>query len=132
MTATILVVDDDIDYLEQARIMLEFGGYTVITAESVKQAEQILGRTRPDAAILDLMLEEADGGFRLCRRIKQIDSSIPVMIVTRVASETGMDFGAATPEERAWVKADALLSKPVRFEQLQRELLRLLKQPVPQ
>ena len=30
------------------------------------------------------------------------------------------------PAERAWIKADAMLSKPVRFEQLRRELERLL------
>lgn len=129
MSPTILVVDDDADCLEQTRVMLEAAGYNVLTADGAKQAQALLGRSRPDAAILDLMLEEADGGFRLCHCIKRMDPEIPVLILTGVASETGMDFGATTPEERAWVRADALLAKPVRFEQLQRELQRLLKHP---
>ena len=43
---------------------------------------------------------------------------MPVILVTAVASETGLDFDAATAEERGWIKADAVLDKPVRFEQL--------------
>ncbi len=38
-----------------------------------------------------------------------------------------MDFDAATDEERSWIKADAMLAKPIRFEQLKREIDRLLK-----
>jgi CheY-like chemotaxis protein len=63
----------------------------------------------------------------LCYRIKKQDPTIPVIMVTSVTSETGLDFDATTKEERSWIKADALLDKPVRFEQLQREMNRLLK-----
>ncbi len=52
---------------------------------------------------------------------------MPVVLVTAVTSETGLEFDAATDEERSWVKADALLAKPVRFEQLKREIERLAK-----
>ena len=63
----------------------------------------------------------------LCHRIRKKDPSIPVILVTSVNSETGMEFNAATDQERSWIKADALLAKPVRFEQLRREIDRLLK-----
>jgi hypothetical protein len=49
-----------------------------------------------------------------------------VILVTGVAAETGIPFSAATREERIWIKADALLPKPIRFEQLQPEVERLL------
>lgn len=39
-------------------------------------------------------------------------------MVTGVTGETGIEFDAATNEERAWIKADELLAKPVRPEQL--------------
>ncbi len=124
---TVLVVDDDADFLEQHKLMLESVGYNVITADSQARAEEILKETKPNLAIVDLMMEHADGGFALCYHIKKLDSNIPVILVTAVASETGLEFDAATTEERSWVKADAFLAKPVRFEQLQHEINTLLR-----
>lgn len=124
---TILVVDDDVDYLAVQKVQLESVGYKVITAEGQRKAEEALAAFRPDVAIVDLMMEDMDGGFALCYHIKKKDSTIPVILVTAVTSETGLEFDAATKEERSWLKADAVLSKPVRLEQLQREIHRLLK-----
>ena len=127
-TKTILVVDDDVDFLAQQQLMLEGAGYKVIAAPGQQQAEEILKDTRPDLAVVDLMMEHMDGGFALCYHIKKKDPTIPVILVTAVTSETGMEFDARTDEERSWVKADAMLTKPVRFEQLQAEMDRLLKE----
>lgn len=125
---TVLVVDDDVDFLAQEQLHLERAGYRVITAGSRKEAEELLEKERPDLALVDLMMEEVDGGFTLCYHIKRKDPTIPVIMVTAVSSETGMEFDAATSEERQWVKADAMLAKPVRFEQLKRVVDRLLKE----
>ena len=73
------------------------------------------------------MMEDPDAGFMLCHHIRKKDPSIPVILVTSVNSETGLDFDMATDEERVWIQADALLSKPIRFEQFKREIDRLLK-----
>ena len=43
-------------------------------------------------------------------------------MVSSVTSRSGLEFDAITDGERAWIKADAFLAKPVRFEQLQREI----------
>lgn len=123
---TVLLVDDDADFLTQHRVMLEAAGFEVVTAESESQAEAVLERLRPDVAICDLMMENADAGFALCYHIKKKDPTIPVIIVTAVASETGLEFDSRTGEEKSWIKADAFLTKPLRFEQLQREMERLL------
>jgi two-component system, OmpR family, response regulator len=124
---TILVVDDDADFRTQLQVQLEAAGYRVVTAEGQRPAEKLLAAMRPDLAVVDLMMEHVDGGFALCYHIKKLDPRIPVILVTAVASETGLEFDAATDEERSWVKADHLLTKPVRFEQLRREIERLLK-----
>lgn len=124
---TILVVDDDEDFVFQLKAQFEAAGYAVNVAHNGKNALEILETARPDVAILDLMMEKPDIGFKLCYRIKKKDPSIPIIMVTSVTSETGLEFDAATKEERSWVKADVLLAKPVRFEQLQREVARLLK-----
>lgn len=128
MSKCILLVDDDPDFLLSTRTLLGAAGYSVTTANGVADAKSQLAKLRPDAAIIDLMMEEFDGGFSLCHHIKRLDASIPVIMVTAVASETGLNFDASSGGDRSWIKADALLAKPVRFEQLQRELARLLKE----
>lgn len=125
---TVLVVDDEPDFLDQQRIRLESAGYKVITAESQEQAEKLLAEVQPDIALVDLMLEHADGGFALCYHIKKRYPAIPVILITAVTSDTGLEFDAATDEERGWIKADAFLAKPIRYEQLQREMDKLLGQ----
>jgi CheY-like chemotaxis protein len=122
---TVLLVDDDEDFQLQQKMILEEAGHSVVQAYNSDEAREILGSTTPDLAIVDLMMEHADAGFILCRDIKRDRPELPVILLTGVRSDTGIDFDAATDEERSWVKADAFLSKPVRFEQLQRELERL-------
>jgi two-component system, OmpR family, response regulator len=122
----VLLVDDDIDYLTQMRMQLEAAGYQVVTAESEAEATEILKERLPDIAIVDLMMENMDGGFVLCHRIKRKNPQIPVIMVTAVASEAGLVFEASTGGEKSWLKADAVLTKPARFEQLKGEIDRLL------
>lgn len=123
----VLVVDDDLDFLTQIQVNLKAAGFEVATAESQKQAEEYLAQNHPDVAVVDLMMEHPDAGFALSYHIKKKDPTIPVILVTAVASETGLEFDASTDEERSWVKADAFLAKPVRFEQLLREINRFLE-----
>jgi CheY-like chemotaxis protein len=122
----ILIVDDDEDFLFQHRIQLEHCGFEVATAGSRGQAEEALERFTPDLAVLDLMMEHHDDGFVLSHHLKRRFPGLPVVLVTAVTSETGLSFDPSSPEERAWVGADAVLAKPIRFEQLRREVERLL------
>ena len=68
-TKTILIVDDDLDILEQYSLMLKADGHTVVQASSLAEAEETILTVRPDLAILDLMMDEKDAGFVLCKRI---------------------------------------------------------------
>ena len=123
----LLLVDDDMDILEQLSLALGGEGYEVVTAQGRKEGEEILMLGRPDLAIIDLMMEEMDSGFVLCHEMKKLYPDMPVIILTAVTAATGLDFHARSDEARSWVKADALLDKPVRFEQLKEEVLRLLE-----
>jgi len=118
----ILLVDDDPDFLMQTEIRLKNAGFEVFTADGQKAAEEVLAKLKPDIAIVDLMMENMDGGFALAYHIKKLSNDIPVIIVSGVTGETGFSFDAATEEERSWVKADVFLAKPIRFEQLLREI----------
>jgi CheY-like chemotaxis protein len=122
--ATVLLVDDDDDFLFQHKALLERAGFSVTTAGSLREAEAT--EERPDVAVLDLMMENADDGFVLSYRLKKRFPGLPIIVVTAVTSETGMMFDPTSPQERAWVSADKVLSKPIRFEQLLSEIERLL------
>jgi CheY-like chemotaxis protein len=122
----ILLVDDDEDFLFQHRIQLENAGYDVTTATTRAKAEEAIATCTPDLAILDLMMEQHDDGFVLSHHLKRAFPGLPVILVTAVTSETGLAFEPSSATERAWVGADAMLAKPIRFEQLRREIDRLL------
>jgi CheY-like chemotaxis protein len=124
---TILIVDDDYDYLFQYKLHIEGWGYKVVTAESQLEAEDILDKLNPDLAILDLMMESDDSGFILAYKIKRNYPDTPVIISTAVSAETGMSFGMATESEKNWIKADLYLEKGLRPEQLKIEIEKLLK-----
>jgi CheY-like chemotaxis protein len=125
-TKTILVVDDDPDFLIQTRLQLEVAGFKVLSANSLKEAEQVMAENRPDLVVADLMMEYMDAGLVLCHRVKKKDPTTPVILVTAVTSETGMAFETSLDKSHGWIKADAVLTKPVRAEQLKREIGRLL------
>ncbi len=122
----ILLVDDDEDFLFQHRIQLEHAGFEVATATTRALAEAAISTFTPDLAILDLMMERHDDGFVLSHHLKRARPGLPVILVTAVTSETGLVFDPTTAAERAWVGADAVLAKPIRFEQLRREIDRLV------
>ena len=123
----LLLVDDDLDILEQLSLALAGEGYEVATAQGRQEGEEALMLGRPDLAVIDLMMEEMDSGFVLCHELKKLYPDTPVIILTAVTAATGLDFHAHSDEARAWVKADGLLDKPVRFEQLKEEVRRLLQ-----
>lgn len=125
---TILVADDDYDYLFQVKFLLESWGYNVVTAESQREAEDVIARLRPDLAIFDLMMENDDSGFILSYKLKNRYPDVPVIIATAVSAETGMSFGLNSEEEKNWIRADLYLEKGVRPDQIKNGIEKLLNQ----
>ncbi|HRZ75763.1 MAG TPA: response regulator [Bacteroidales bacterium] len=114
----ILLADDDPDYLFLTSAMLRKMGFNVLSAHSQKEAEKIMSEVRPDLAIFDLMMEHDDSGFILCHKLRALHPGVPIILATAVAAETGMQFGN-TGNAAAWVKADRILEKGIRAEQLE-------------
>ena len=126
-TYTVLLADDDPDYLFQVAHYLRKSGYEVVAAESQSEAEQVMARMKPDIAVFDLMMESDDSGFVLCYRLRRLYPEVPVILATAVARETGLTFGVSSEQERDWIRADLYLEKGVRPEQLEQEIRKLLK-----
>ena len=116
----ILLVDDDIDILEQNRLLFEAEGFTVETAETSNEGYEKFLTFKPACAVIDLMMEEYDSGFILAHKIKRHPhgKKMPVYIVTAVANQTGMQFDSMTQEEQEWINADDILNKPVVLEDI--------------
>ena len=122
----ILVVDDDIDLLQQVALILKGEGYHVVAAQGQKEGEEALLAMIPDLAVLDLMMENMDSGFVLCHHVKRLFPETPVILLTAVKAATGLDFHPQSGEAASWIKADVVLDKPVRPEELRQEVRRLL------
>jgi two-component system, OmpR family, response regulator len=122
----ILLIDDDDDFIAQQELQLAPRGFEILKAFSAREARALLEKTRPDLIVCDLMMEDMDAGLVLAHHIKRKYPDLPVIMVTAVTSQTGIEFAAGLGQEKAWIKADVVLAKPVRFEQLMREIDRLL------
>ncbi len=110
----ILVVDDNLEYLEAIYAELTAAGFRVLSASSGQQALELLQDHRPGAVLLDIVMPEMDG-WEVLRRIRAREeiADIPV-VVTSVINDrpVGLDVSFA-----GW------LSKPFEFDELKRLLL---------
>ncbi|MGH7392646.1 MAG: response regulator [Candidatus Rokuibacteriota bacterium] len=80
----VLVVDDEMGPRESLRMLLK-PHYEIKTAETAHVALADLGEFRPDLVILDIKMPEIDG-LEVLRRIKRLDPSIEVVMITAYAS----------------------------------------------
>ena len=81
MPQTVMVVDDDPDILELARLVLEGGGYRVVGVSSGTDALRVVGYEHPDLILLDINMPGMDGWQVL--RVLKVDertSAIPVAL----------------------------------------------------
>ncbi len=108
----VLIVDDDVDFLEMHSAVLKNRGYAVATAKSSRECLDKLSKNRPDVVVLDVMMEQFDSGFKLSKKIKGKYRDLPVMLLTSIGAQTGLEFSSNEEVLKA-TGADILLDKPV-------------------
>jgi len=86
MVNSILVIDDDPAVRGAFKLILEDEGYKVREAENGEEGIALVKAERPDLIFLDLRMPGIDGVETL-RRLKAMDSSLNVYIVTAFAAE---------------------------------------------
>jgi CheY-like chemotaxis protein len=123
----ILVIDDDPNYVNLIKPVIESKGYRVITACNREEAMKILRKQKPDLILLDLMMEKMTDGFDICHRLKHDPEmkTIPVLAVSSITAETGLRFSPKTDGE--YFQADDFMEKPVAPTALLERIGKLLK-----
>jgi len=124
----IMLVDDDPDFIEPIKMLLESHNYTVKTANSEEGAIKLLETYKPDLAVLDLMMDNFDSGFILSHKLKKLYPDTLVIIATGVAKETGFRFSSDSKYGENWTNADLIMDKGIRPDQILKEIKKLFKE----
>ncbi len=114
----VLIVDDDMAFVKLYSLYLRNKGLDVSAAYSAAEALEALKGTRPDIVVLDVMMEHFDSGFNASKAIKDAYPDLPVILMTAISEETGLDFRPKNEEERELMHADAFLDKAASPEDL--------------
>ncbi len=126
MAKRILIIDDDVDFVDLNKAVLENNGFEVETAFSAREGMDKVQFEAPNLILLDLMLEKHDTGFSFAKSIKADPryKEIPILMISAVAGETGYDF--SQDQDGYWMKTDDFVPKPVEPDVLVQKINALL------
>ena len=122
----ILLVDDDLDFVDATKTVLESKPYEVIVAYNGDEGLRKAREEKPDLILLDIIMPVEDG-FTAAEQLKQDPqlSKIPVIMLTSFSSR-----GQATsiPRGRGFsLEAEDYIEKPVSPEELLDRVSQYLK-----
>ena len=103
LNQNILIAEDDADIVELLSLYLSSEGYTIFSAENGLRVLDIIGSTKIDLAILDIMMPEMNG-YDVLRRIRE-NYNFPVIILSARELDSDRILGLN-------LGADAYLTKP--------------------
>jgi CheY-like chemotaxis protein len=124
--AKILVVDDDPDFVEITRIVLEREGHEVISAPSGDEGFLRTREDQPDLIILDVIMDTVLDGLSTSQRMHEdpMIRHVPILMITSIAST---DYASLFPTDE-YVHISGFMSKPITAKGLLREVSRALKE----
>ena len=108
----ILCIDDDQDFLDAVRLILENNGYTMAQAASAEEGLRVYKESPPDFIVVDLMMEEVDAGTSLVKELRALGNTAPIYMVSSVGD------GLSTSIDTTALGLDGVLQKPVDHEAL--------------
>ena len=128
MAKKILIIDDDPDVVFALRMPLESVGYEVHDAHSQETGLAAVDTVKPDAIILDVMMETHTAGFQLAQKLhgpaaKPEHAKIPILMLTAIHQTTPLRFG---PDED-YLPVNDFIEKPVDPKALMAKIDKLLK-----
>jgi len=78
---TVLIVDDEVEYLDLMKERVESWGYEVITATNGKEGLVNIKKNKPDIVVLDYLMPNIDG-VEVLKQIRKFDKDLLVIMFT--------------------------------------------------
>jgi len=122
----ILLVDDDADFVEAIKIILENKSYDVSVAHDGKEGLKKVETEKPNLIILDVMMPEMDG-YEVCAKLKADPQyeHIPILLLTAVGE--AITTTKYTREMGMKMEADDYIPKPVELMELVERVEKLFR-----
>jgi DNA-binding response OmpR family regulator len=117
----ILIVDDDVDFIEMLKIVLRKAGFDVAGAHDFQTAAQKCREIDPNVILLDLLMPDVDG-WETFRRLSHVSSS-PVIFVSAAPFQENIVKGFE-------IGAEDFIAKPFNNPELIARIKRVLRNPV--
>lgn len=110
---TVLIVDDELDIVEAVKAILEEERYKVVTCGNGHEALKCLENSKPDLAIVDIMMPVMNGYETIKAIRQQTDfAKLPILIMSAIAPPE-------KAKEYAWA---AYLRKPFSLHELLKQV----------
>ena len=92
----VLYVEDDADYQDMVREILEAANFEMVAASSAEEGIRAWDTEKPDLVIVDLMMEEVDAGTSLITDLRARGCDVPIYMLSSVGDDLAMsmDYGA--------------------------------------
>jgi two-component system alkaline phosphatase synthesis response regulator PhoP len=121
----VLLVDDDPDFVEAVKVIVESGGYNVRVAFDGKEGLDAVKEEKPDIIVLDVMMPVMDG-HATCAALKKDPETrdIPVILLTAVADR--VTTSKYSHRDMLESEAEDYMPKPVDPPELLSQIRRLL------
>jgi CheY-like chemotaxis protein len=125
--ANILIVDDDPDFQNATRIVLEKEGHHTISAKNGNEGFQRAKEDQPNLIILDVMMDSVLDGVSMSQQVYDDDAThdIPILMVTSIANT---DYAELFPTDE-YIHIRAFMSKPIDPSKLMKQVNKLLTKP---
>jgi DNA-binding response OmpR family regulator len=91
----VLYVEDDADYQDMVREILEAANFEMVAASSAEEGIRAWDIEKPDLVIVDLMMEEVDAGTSLITDLRARGCDVPIYMLSSVGDDLAMSMDYA-------------------------------------
>ena len=125
----ILIVDDDVDFVEATAAILEVRGYEVVGACNSREGLEKAKAELPQLIIIDLLMHTVNEGYDFCLKIRSDKrfEKVPLLMISSIHQHEMFRDVSFVPDE-FWFPIDAFLGKPIDRETLLKHVSKFLNQ----